>query len=349
MNKAQAEQIPITAILEREGFTPQHDSRGGSELWYLPNPLREEAEASFCVNPDKNAWKDFGTGKGGGPVQFVEAYAQVNFKEALGWLRTRYNANSLPYYQKKQDDALRAEKTGKAARFFIDHIQPLQNAALIEDLAARKISAPVAAAHLQEAYYRDTQTGKRYFGTALGNQSGAWEIRNRYMKTCIGNKDFTYIKGSSDSSRVQVFEGVTDFLSYLEMNQQTRPADHAIILNSLTMAKPAAEFISDMHRHRPREVTLWLDNEKDGSPARESVTTAQQHFAAQSYPVGSVSHQYSQHKDLNAHWVATGQKIDPQPMPVVPAPINDNSPGQHQRAEAERRQEPEQSGQLGLF
>ena len=350
MNKAQAEQIPITAILEREGFTPQHDSRGGSELWYLPNPLREESESSFCVNPEKNAWNDFGTGKGGGVVQFVEAYAGLDFKNALGWLRNRFSQFSAADYQKKRVTPVSGQKTGLTARFSIDRIQPLQNRALIEDLAGRSLSPHIAAEYLQEAYYRDTQTGKRYFGTALGNQSGAWEIRNRYMKTCIGNKDFTVVKGNTESSQVQVFEGVTDFLSYLEMNNQTRPKDHCVILNSLTMAKAAADYIHDMHRQQPREVTLWLDNEPESkSAAREAVTTAQQHFAAMPYPTGSVSHQYSQYKDLNEHWLKTGQYINPQPLPVVPAPINDNEPGQHQRAESERRQEPDPPGQLGLF
>lgn len=347
MNKAQAEQIPLSTILEKEGFEITDRTAGGRQLWYSPNPLREESDASFNINLDKNAWHDFGTGKGGGVVQFVEAYTGLDFKDSLGWLRSRFSVNSAPSYQKRRDDSKRATPA-KAARYSINKIQPLQNVALLNQLAERRISATTAQAHLQEAYYRDNEKQKQFFGTALGNQSGSWEIRNSYVKTCIGNKDFTFVRGMTDSPQVQVFEGVTDFLSYCEMQGQLRPDSHCIILNSLTMAEKAAGFIADMHRNQPREVVLWLDNEAKPD-AQQAVETARQHFAKQSYPTGSVSYQYGDYKDLNDYWTAKNPAFAPQPEPVEHIPANDDRPGQHETTEITRRQQPGSDNQLGLF
>ena len=55
-----AKQIKIADYLHSLGFSPVKQQ--GINLWYK-SPLREETEASFKVNTERNQWYDFALGK----------------------------------------------------------------------------------------------------------------------------------------------------------------------------------------------------------------------------------------------------------------------------------------------
>ena len=57
MNIEDVKQIPIADYLHSLGYSPVKQQ--GNGLWYK-SPLREEHEASFKVNTDRNLWYDFG-------------------------------------------------------------------------------------------------------------------------------------------------------------------------------------------------------------------------------------------------------------------------------------------------
>ena len=61
-----AKQIRIADYLHSLGYSPVKQQ--GVNLWYK-SPLREEAEASFKVNTEREQWYDFGLGKGGGIIE----------------------------------------------------------------------------------------------------------------------------------------------------------------------------------------------------------------------------------------------------------------------------------------
>ena len=54
-----AKQIRIADYLHSLGYSPVKQQ--GVNLWYK-SPLREEAEASFKVNTEREQWYDFGLG-----------------------------------------------------------------------------------------------------------------------------------------------------------------------------------------------------------------------------------------------------------------------------------------------
>ena len=73
MNIQEAKQIRIADYLKSLGYTPVKQQ--GNSLWYK-SPFRQETEASFKVNTDRNQWYDFGTGKGGNIIALAqELYA----------------------------------------------------------------------------------------------------------------------------------------------------------------------------------------------------------------------------------------------------------------------------------
>ena len=53
-----AKQIRIADFLHSLGYSPVKQQ--GINLWYK-SPLREEAEASFMINTERNQWYDFGS------------------------------------------------------------------------------------------------------------------------------------------------------------------------------------------------------------------------------------------------------------------------------------------------
>ena len=69
MNIQEAKQIRIADYLQNLGYTPVKQQ--GNSLWYK-SPFRQETEASFKVNTDRNLWFDYGLGKGGNIIALAE-------------------------------------------------------------------------------------------------------------------------------------------------------------------------------------------------------------------------------------------------------------------------------------
>ena len=63
-----AKQIKIADCLHSLGYSPVKQQ--GINLWYK-SPFREETEASFKVNTEREQWYDFGLGKGGGIIELA--------------------------------------------------------------------------------------------------------------------------------------------------------------------------------------------------------------------------------------------------------------------------------------
>ena len=63
-----AKQIRIADYLHSLGYSPVKQQ--GINLWYK-SPFREETEASFKVNTEREQWYDFGLGKGGGIIELA--------------------------------------------------------------------------------------------------------------------------------------------------------------------------------------------------------------------------------------------------------------------------------------
>lgn len=255
MNTQQARRVPLPRVLARLGYEPRRTVKG--ELWYL-SPFRQETEASFKVNPERNIWYDFGAGQGGNVLDFVlQYYRLTSVSEALQALEN-LEGQSTPV--PTAPVATPASPPPADTSFSISKVQPLQNRALIEYLNQRGIAADIARPYVQEMYY--SRGDKRYFALAFPNQSGGWELRNRYFKGALGSKDISLVKpqGVTETS-IAVFEGFMDFLSYLAYYRFPAPTLPVIVLNSVAMRDKAIAAIRDMGA---REVRLYLDLDDSG-------------------------------------------------------------------------------------
>ena len=205
MNIRTAKSIPLAAYLSGLGFLPV--KRRGTDLWYL-SPLRKETRASFKVNTRLNTWYDFGIGRGGNIILL-----------AADPIQERNISPTEPEFKNVQ-------------------VKSLAHPVLLDYLKSRKIDLKTAQTLCKEVCY--TVRGKFYFAVGFANDSGGYEIRNRYFKGALPPKDTTWIRPQKSNRSCRLFEGFTDYLSYLTLCKQGDVSWHSsdedfLILNSASL------------------------------------------------------------------------------------------------------------------
>ena len=285
MNCKQAnENISIREILESFSLFPSKDNR--RTAFYLAFD-REEKTPSLSVNFEKNTAFDFGTGIKYDNVSLVQGIKKCSVSEALEYLK-RFDY-SISTNQKIETDNFKP-KSG----YQILDIKELEHPSLMEYLKSRKIDS--LKSELKEIHYE--LNGKNYFGLGFKNDSDGYEIRNPYIKLCLGKKDLTFIKNQSKTLRV--FEGFADYLSFkiLEKSLEKEPSNY-IILNSVTMISKVKNQLENY-----QNVELFLDNDRTG----DSVTEI---LKKQNPNVSDERILFKNHKDLNEFLLGTNlRKID---------------------------------------
>ena len=129
----------------------------------------------------------------------------------------------------------------------------------------------------------------------MENQSGGYEIRvasSKYsFKSALKARDITLIRGiSPERGIVNVFEGMTDFLSLLVMMNCSNLAGDSLIMHSLSSYQRAADCI---HAKGYQVINTFLDND---TPGREGTERLKNEFGEK---VTSQSPMFAGYKDLN--------------------------------------------------
>ncbi|MCD8032494.1 MAG: toprim domain-containing protein [Bacteroides sp.] len=280
MTIEQAKSIVLVDYLYSLGIQPIKQQ--GINLWYN-SPFREEKEPSFKVNASRNEWYDFGIGKGGNIIALAaELYSTNNVPDLLNHIAgqssfVRPVSFSVP--QQKESSGIEIVK-----------IQSLANPALFDYLNERHIRKDIAQRHCHEVYYTANQ--KNYFAVGFKNDSGGYEVRNKYFKGCT-SKDISIHPG--DKSSCLVFEGFMDYLSYLTLKNIPSAQQSVILLNSVSNVGEALDLIKSYP-----QVYTFLDNDEAGRKATEQIKSACR-------SVDNQSPKYSQYKDMND--LLCGKKI----------------------------------------
>ena len=213
MNIETAKQINLADYLHSLGYSPVKQQ--GINLWYK-SPLREETEASFKVNTERNQWYDFGLGKGGG---IIELAAHLYATDHVPYLLERI-AEQTPHVHPVSFSFGKQDSFGP--NFQQLEIVPLSSPALLSYLQGRGINLELAKRECSEARY--THNGKRYFAIAFPNGSGGFEVRNPYFKGCIAPKEISHIRQSGKArTACYVFEGFMDYLFLSDIETRELP------------------------------------------------------------------------------------------------------------------------------
>jgi len=252
MNCRQLNTIPLEEVLLSLGHLPTKQNE--KEAWYL-NPFANESQASFKINKSLNYWYLFSEGIGGTNVDLLKKYLNKTASEILIWAENQ----NFSSFQKQNISNHKEENFSK--NYEIVDIKNIQHPALLEYLKERKVENQTQI--LKEVHYQIND--KNYFGIGFKNDSGGYEIRNKYSKICLGKKDISTIKNSSESLRI--FEGFFDFLSFknVEKSLEKEPSDY-IILNSVSMISKIKNSIENYEN-----IELYFDNDEAGNRAVEMI------------------------------------------------------------------------------
>lgn len=283
MNVDQANNLDFPYLLSRLGFEPVATKKGGNEYWYQ-SPFRAEKEPSFHISKGHTynwVWKDFGD-EGGTLVDFVMRYeGHRSFKRALATLRDIFGTGK----------SIQPTKATNPSHFFSFHRQaaqppkisepveepkrelrfiravPIQNPAIMRYLTQQRcIPRHLIEQHLEEVHYKNEKTGKNFFAFGMKNNSGGYEIRaasDQYdFKSALMARDITLVKGCDPKrGSINIVEGMTDFLSLLEMFKTRQLAGDTLILHSLSSYDRAVEHIKEQGYSA---IHTFLDNDAAG-------------------------------------------------------------------------------------
>lgn len=291
MRISQARELSLQSLLALFHFEAKIVREG--QVWYL-SPFRDEHTPSFKVNPSLNAWYDFGIGKGGDVIDFVMEYRRLSsVSEALQYLSTLDLSPDV-----RQVEPRPKITHSSTSELRLKQVGPIRSKALIGYLKNREIPLSLAAGFVKEVHYESGD--RRYFGLALKNDSGGYEVRNKYWKGTIGNKDISTFEGAHD--RVAVFEGMFDYLAAIAMNGGPLE-EKVVVLNSVSLADRAIERIRGWNS---KTADLYRDNDRAGKALLER-------FMSELPDVEVVDRAstYPNHDDLNAWFVDQAPQRSP--------------------------------------
>ncbi len=289
MNISQAKEIVIADYLKLYGFTPTKIQ--GDDLWYC-SPLRHERTPSFKVNQSLNCWYDHGIGKGGNIIDLVMLMHGINnISDVLRHLTLNPPQNNSGFFSFQQQN--------NHSVVDINEVKELTHPALIDYLKERKIDLNIARNYCREIHY--TIGEQSYFAIGFRNDTGGYELRNKYFKGSSAPKDFTTIR--NHNGQCLLFEGFMDFLSYLTLKKGTTPQQDVVILNSVAHLSKAMEFIKGHD-----QISAFLDNDDAGKRTLAEVKK-------QVPNVTDKSVFYGKYKDLNEYLCKENRKKQEQPKP----------------------------------
>lgn len=289
MNTNQAKQINLAKFLARLGYQPTKEQN--HNLWYK-SPLRNETEASFKVDTNRNYWYDFGLGKGGTIIDFVaELKNTTNISEVLTFIE-KHTGMLEQFYVSNVNESVKNlfsfHKQKKVSKREV-YISDLKENILLTYLKQRGISEQYTP-HLRQGVI--FQNDKHYHVLAFRNDKDGYELNNRYHKSCT-SKALTSIKANINNP-VFVFEGFFDFLSFWELAKKDSKdavdylkASNFIVLNSVALTKEAITALKPF-----ADIRLFLDNDDAGASASQEIIKA--YPSAQNF-----AHLYKGYKDLN--------------------------------------------------
>lgn len=280
MNCTEAKKINIVGFLREIGINPTRAER--NIFWYC-SPLRNEETPSFKIDDNKNIWFDHGAGNGGTLIDLVKQMYRVEISEALRIISGNRQTNpSFSFHQQDKESTY----------FEVDHVQNLQNAALIQYAESRGIPSIIAAKYVKEAYWKNPNWTpgkiKNYFAIAFKNDLGGYELRSLNFKACCKPKTITTINSKTETNTVNIFEGFFDFLSALVHYHTTTSKHTSIIMNGCGFIEKVINLSLNFER-----INLFLDNDMRGEETANRIQSLRPEAINQAKII------YPKYKDFN--------------------------------------------------
>lgn len=299
MTIQEAKQISIADYLQSLGYSPVKQQ--GESLWYK-SPFRQETEASFKVNINRNLWFDYGLGKGGNIIALAQ---ELYFSDHVPYL-LRKIAEQAPHIRPV---SFSFRQQASEPSFQQLEVRELTHPALLRYLQERGINIALAKSECKGLHF--IHNDKPYFAIGFPNVAEGYEVRNRLFKGCIAPKDISHIRQPGEPrEKCLVFEGMTDYLSFLTLRMRNCPTmpnldgQDYVILNSTSNVSKAIDVL-----HGYERIHCLLDNDDAGRKAYQKLAIE---FDGR---IRDFSHNYHGHKDLNDFLCGKRQNLTVNPPP----------------------------------
>ncbi|QEM07840.1 hypothetical protein DIU31_031675 [Mucilaginibacter rubeus] len=294
------EQVSLTGLLARLGYQPAHNS--GREILYR-NVLHEDGKKpSLCVNDNLGMWYDHGTGKGGNVIDFGLAFwPGLEIKEVCGKLHEIMEQAIPAAVSILKPSRRKRHKTLIQPYYRVDKVCDLGKTPSIRLFLEKRGIWEEAQGILQEVHYHSVHAKlqpRQFFAAGHRNDSGSWQVRNKYFKGCLGNKGLTLLTG--DSRRLCVFKDIFDYLSWKHDHPEL--PDSALIINSYSLLAAAIKTAM-----RYPAISVYFDHTPEGHQSlRQFITELP--YAADGTPAFSGHHDYSEKRRTEARAAYEAQK-----------------------------------------
>lgn len=292
--------MPIEEIVVILGG--QHKGQGSKGLRFT-SPLRDESKGSFYVFPQDNKWHDFGhTGKkGGDAIDLIREFLKVgghnhSYGDAMKFAETQVLNGAVDISNTKSNSF-----QAKSNSVIISDVRNELSPSLIDYCKGRGIiTKGLIRENVKQVYFKfekDLGSGensdkKPFFGIGFANDTGGYEIRNKFVKYASGSKSITRIKGSGNGNTCDIFEGFFDYLSYLERNGLKRPINDVIVSNSANLV---GDVIHTVNNKAYEHLNIYGDNNVAGKKMVEEIR------ANVKSEVKDMSENYRGFEDLNEY------------------------------------------------
>lgn len=268
---------------------------------FVRSPFRDETTPSFHITPNGRGWKDFGDGSGGGVIDLVMRLAGCDRLRAIRILSEMEGTDWSPAPAAPCRNFQREHEGSRS--FTIFSAGPFTSGVLLEYSRSRGISKAVLEKYCTEVTAEFAGgKGKRARFIGFLNNDGGFVLRSALPgssgKRCTNSaptfldRDGT-VSSYQSCSRVAVFEGMFDFLSFKEILSRTSEEDayDSCILNSVVNIPKAMDYIM---QHRSAD--LFLDNDRAGREAAAKIMAGSDAWSCR---VTDMSYAYKDYNDLN--------------------------------------------------
>ncbi|WBS74158.1 toprim domain-containing protein [Elizabethkingia meningoseptica] len=264
------QKISIRTVMESFNLFPSKENRRTAFYFAID---REERTPSLSVDFVKNKAFDFGTGKSYDVISIVQQMMKCSVSDALKYLEK---------FEFSLQNEIQKVESNQEVEYEILKTSEIRHFALVQYLTSRKVYEQKDL--VREIHYK--LNGKKYFGVGFLNDSGGFEIRNKYSKICLGKKDVTLIKTQKNNfNEIAIFEGFFDYLTYRNMEKE-RSSDY-LTLNSTSML-----FKVENELKKYDKISLFLDNDSNGKSVKKKIENQYQN-------VEDCSSIYNGFEDLN--------------------------------------------------
>jgi hypothetical protein len=258
------EKVSLADLLSRLGYQPV--KKYGPELLYKSMLRDNDTHPSLSVNDHMGVWFDHGTGKGGNIIDFGLAYWQgLDLRQVLDKIQQVCAVGPEVIAAAKSAGPGRAIKN---PHYVVEQVRDIFNSSALAYYLQSRGVWEAGRDLLKEVHYSiEDQKGQRkhYFAAGWTNETGGWEVRNKYFKGCLGHKAISFIPGHEKN--LAVFEGYFNYLSWLE--EHPAAGESILVLNSAVLLARGIERAKAFS-----SIELYLDNDAAGKSATKEFIRA---------------------------------------------------------------------------